>query len=351
MSPPCRRLLALSLVLLATGCGSSESRVVLYCAQDREFADDILKAYGDLALGPPVATRFDSEANKAVGLYEDLVREARQPRCDVHWNNEILATIRLARQGVYEPYHSPAADDLPADWQPKDHAWHAFAVRARVLLLNTKVLQKKGVPKSDWPTSLLDLTHPRWRNQVAMSKPMAGTSATQAACLFQAWGGENAKTFYRDLKKNGVQIVPGNKQVAEGVGEGRFAIGLTDTDDAIAEVDAGRPVTIVFPDRNASAESKCGVLFIPNTVALIKGGPNGKGGRQLVDFLLSEMVETKLAQSASKHIPLNSKVKAQLPNGFETPASARRLPADFERAADLWDEVQTFLRQEFGDGK
>jgi iron(III) transport system substrate-binding protein len=340
--------LCVGLLLAAPGCGSSANRVVLYCAQDREFAEEILKAYGDQDLGPPVVTRFDTEANKAIGLYEDLVREARRPRCDVHWNNEILATIRLARQGVYEPYHSPAAADLPGAWQSKDHTWHAFAARARVLIVNTRLLEKR--PRADWPTSLLDLTHPRYSNQVAMSKPMAGTSATQAACLFEAWGGETAKKFYRDLRRNGVQIVPGNKQVAEGVGQGLFAIGLTDTDDAIAEVAAGRPVAIIFPDRDAPADSKRGVLFIPNTVAIVRNGPNPKGARQLVDFLLSAAVEKKLAESASRHIPLNPKVNATLPKEFAFPADVRRLPVDFERAAALWEEVQTFLREEFAGG-
>jgi hypothetical protein len=30
-----------------------------------------------------------------------------------------------------------------------------------------------------------------------------------------------------------------------------------------------------------------------------------------------------------------------------TPQIARPLPVDFERAADLWDEVQTFMREKF----
>jgi iron(III) transport system substrate-binding protein len=180
-----------------------------------------------------------------------------------------------------------------------------------------------------------------------MSKPVAGTSATQAACLFQAWGKDKAMKWYRDLKANEVKIVPGNKQAAEGVGQGQFLIGITDTDDAIAEVEAGRPVRIVFPDRDAPADSKLGTLYIPNTLAVIKGCPNPEGARKLVDYLLSPEVEKKLAESASRQIPLNPEVRAKLPSQIETPLTARPLPVDFERAADLWDEVQTFLREEF----
>jgi iron(III) transport system substrate-binding protein len=330
---------------LLTGC-SQQQRVVLYSAQEKEFADQILADF-EKQTALPVTAHYDSEANKSVGLLDDLVREAKKPRCDVHWNNEIIGTIRLQRLGVLEPYDSPAAQPFPKAFRASDHTWTAFAGRARILLLNTKLLTERGIPEAQWPRSLLDLTHPRWKGQVAMSKPIAGTNATQAACLFQVWGKDKAVQWYRDLKANDIKIVAGNKQAAEGVGQGQFLIGMTDTDDAMAEVDAGRPVRIVFPDKDAPKDSKLGTLFIPNTLAVIKGCPNPEGAKKLVDFLLNPEVETKLAESASRQIPLNPNAHAKLPPQIETPQIARPLPVDFERAADLWDEVQTFMREEF----
>jgi iron(III) transport system substrate-binding protein len=335
--------LVVLLALLASGC-KNENRVVLYSAQEREFASGLLDDFQRLT-SLPVAASYDSEANKSVGLYEDLRLEARHPRCDVHWNNEILATIRLQRQGILEAYDSPSARPYPPAFRANDHTWTAFAARARVLILNTKLLQERGIPETEWPSSLNDLIHPRWKGQVAMSKPVAGTSATQVACLFQAWGKTRAKEWYLALKANNLQLVAGNKQVAEGVGQGQYLLGMTDTDDAAAELDAGRPVRIVFADRDASAESQLGTLYIPNTLAVIKGGPNREGARKLVDFLLSPDVEAKLAQSASRQIPLNPNVHAALPPWLATPATARPLPVNFEQAADMWEEAQLFVRE------
>jgi iron(III) transport system substrate-binding protein len=209
--------------------------------------------------------------------------------------------------------------------------------------VNTKLLPKA----EDRPRSLLDLTDPRWKGRVVMAKPNFGTSATQAACLFEVLGTEKAKQFYLDLKKNDVHIVPGNKQVADGVSDGQFAVGITDTDDAIGEVEAGKPVAIIFPDRDAPKDSRMGTLFIPNTVAIIRGSPNPAGAKKLVDFLLSPEVETKLAQSESHQIPMNPEVHATLPKEFATRQTAKAMDVDFEKAADLWDEVQEFLRNEF----
>jgi iron(III) transport system substrate-binding protein len=336
-----RQFVILALLAATAGCTDPRQRVVLYCAQDREFAEHVLDDFAGRS-GLKVTPRFDTEANKSVGLYEELVRDAARPRCDVHWNNEILSTIRLERQGLLEPYPSPSADPYPAWARAKDHSWHAFAARARVILVNTR-----QVPEGDRPRNLADLLEPRWKRRLAMAKPQFGTTATHAACLFEVLGRDEAQRFYRGLRANDVQLVPGNKQVAEGVGLGQFALGLTDTDDAMAEVRAGRPVALVFPDRDRPADDRMGTLFIPNTVAVIRGCPNPEGARKLVDYLLSAEVEARLAQTDSHQLPLNPLVKAQLPSVLETPQTVKAMQVDFAKAAELWDEVQTFLREEF----
>ncbi len=74
--------------LLLPGCGSAKPRVVLYCAQDQEFAEQVFEDFTKRE-GVDVAPRYDTEANKSVSLYEELIREQRHPRCDVFWNNEV----------------------------------------------------------------------------------------------------------------------------------------------------------------------------------------------------------------------------------------------------------------------
>src|SRR4051794_41347307 len=99
--------------LVLCSCSKPAPRVVLYCAQDQEFAELVLGEFTKRN-GLPVAPKYDTEATKSVSLANELAMEANRPRCDVHWNNEILGTIRLARQGVYERYESPSAEPYPA---------------------------------------------------------------------------------------------------------------------------------------------------------------------------------------------------------------------------------------------
>ena len=112
-----------------------------------------------------------------------------------------------------------------------------------------------------------------------MAKPNHGTTATQAACLFQVLGSEQARNFYRGLRDNGIRSSPATSRWPKASGHGEFAVGLTDTDDAIIEVEAGQPVVILYPDRDRPTDDHMGTLFIPNTVAVVRGQSQPRGGR------------------------------------------------------------------------
>lgn len=303
------------------GCTRSSDRVVVYCAQDEEFAVGLFADF-EGRTGLKVAPKFDTEANKSVGLAAELEQERTMPRCDVHWNNEPLGTIRLQRAGVYESYKS-------------------FAARARVLIVNTNL-----VPEGSEPQSLFDLILPRWSGKIVSAKPVFGTTATHMACLFAAMTPPKAKEWLLALKANRLQLVAGNKQVAVGVAEGRFAAGLTDTDDAIVERNRGMPVKLIYLDQRSPYET-LGTLFLPNTLALVKGGPNAAGGRQLIDFLASPEQEDRLAEGGAYQIPHHADSRAKLHPDIRTAAQVRPMTVDFERAADLWAECRAFLGEHF----
>jgi iron(III) transport system substrate-binding protein len=252
----------------------------------------------------------------------------------VFWNNEILNTLRLERQGLLQPYDSPAAAAFPTNAKSPKNLWHGFAARARILIVNTNQM-----PEERRPTSIRDLADPQLRCGIA--KPLFGTTATHAACLFASWGDDEARQFFRAVRKN-ASIMGGNKQVAQAVAAGRLAFGLTDTDDAIVEIENGMPVAIVYPDQG---EGELGTLFIPNTLAIIKGAPNTAEARNLVDYLLSADVERKLAAGPSAQIPLRPGVEAS--PRVKTPAQVRAMEVDWATAAEKWDVAAKFLESEF----
>lgn len=332
-------LMAATFLAILQGCGgSSQPEIVVYAALDREFSEPILQDF-EKETGIRVLTKFDVESTKTVGLASAIAAEKNRPRCDLFWNNEILHTLRLEKQGLLEVYRSPAAAVFPTAYLSPGGHWHGLAARARVLIVNTQV-----VPKDQMPKSIRDLADPRWKEKVGMAKPLFGTTGTHAAVLFATWGDEKAKTFFSELQANKLQILSGNKQVAQAVGRGQIAFGITDTDDAVIERDRGSPVEIVFPDQE---EDGLGTLFIPNTLALIKGAPHAAETRKLIDFLLAPAVEERLAHGESGQFPVNPAVKTRSRVVADDAKPIRWMAADFPAAADKWEAASKFLEQEF----
>jgi iron(III) transport system substrate-binding protein len=330
----------IGLLLLATyvslvGC-SRPSEVVVYAALDREFSEPVLNEFTRQTKIQTLA-KYDLESTKTVGLTQAIIGEAGRPRCDVFWNNEILNTLRLEERGLLEVYHSPQGEHYPELFRSPNGTWHGFAARARVLIVNTKVLSDDESPRS-----IRDLADPKFKGRAAIAKPLFGTTATHAACLFAVWGDDEAKAFFQSLKQNNVQVLGGNKQVAEAVASGHLAFGLTDTDDAIIEVEKGSPVKIVYPDRS---EDEFGTLFIPNTLAIVKGCPHPEEARKLVDYLLTAEVEERLAQGPSAQIPLHAQV--QLKPRVETPKTVKAMQVDFSAAVKKWDVTAKYINEEF----
>jgi iron(III) transport system substrate-binding protein len=327
-------------LLLAGGCWSSSGgEVVVYTALDSEFSEPILREFSESS-GVKALAKFDTESTKTVGLTEALIAERVRPRCDVFWNNEILHTLRLEALGMLDAYQPPLAGEYPAMDRSLRGTWHGFAARARVLLVNTQL-----VGEADRPTSIDDLIDPKWKDRVGIAKPLFGTTATHAACLFAEWGDGKAKQFFRQLKQNAL-VMSGNKQVAMAVASGQLVFGLTDTDDAIGELEKGLEVAIVYPDQQPDG---MGTLFIPNTLAILKGCPHPAEARRLVDYLLRPEIEDQLANSSSAQIPLHPRAKGTA--RVQSPATIRAMQVDFEAAAARWKEVAAFLRDEFTAGR
>ena len=310
----------MAVVLSAASCRKpARPEVVVYTAQDEVFARPLFDEF-ERRTGIHALAKYDTESTKTVGLVNAIRAERDRPRCDVFWNNEILNTIRLKKEGLLAPFTPEAAAAFPATFRDAEGYWTGFAGRARVLLVNTNL-----VAPPDFPTSVAALADPRWKGRAGMAKPLFGTTATQAACLFAAKGAAEAQRFFEAVKANEVRIHSGNKGVAMAVSAGTIAFGITDTDDATGEVESGKPVAIAYPD---SGKGEDGVLFIPNTLALVKGAPHPDAAKKLIEFLLSPDSERMLAESESAQIPLNPAVRAKVrvKTPADVPARAARLP-------------------------
>ena len=154
--------LSLAALPFLDGCrGKSGEEIVVYCGVDEPYASVVFKDF-EQQTGMRVAAQYDIESSKSVGLAGKMTAEKDHPRADVWWGSEAFLSVRLAKEGMLQPYHPPNAADIRRkslrirmDFGP------AWGCGARVLAVG---VEKK---KPDFEiTGIHDLADPRLKDKV-----------------------------------------------------------------------------------------------------------------------------------------------------------------------------------------
>lgn len=322
-------LVSAASALLLTGCPTAPAdALVVYCSHDEVFARQILDDF-ERETGIRVAEKFDTEASKSLGLVNQIVREAKAPRCDVFWNNETLGTIDLARRGLLEPYKGPGYERIPEKYKDPEGRWCGFAARLRVWIVNpAEIRPTPGAVEGAFVVRPEDFTY---------AKPLFGTTLTHYCVLWAEHGSVVCQAIDEVLRKNAT-MAGGNAQTRDLVANGTCAFGWTDTDDYFGAVDSGKPVAMV-PVGLTGRRTIC----IPNSVAIVKGTKRRREAERLVDYLLSRETELKMARSESRQIPLGDVGGEELPQEVRELVPFAEKGVDLSAAADVREEVLRWL--------
>lgn len=296
------------LVIAALGLGfttisafaAEPGRVVLYTSIDEPYVTPLVKRFHEKT-GIEVQLVTDGEATKTAGLVEKIQAEKANPKADVYWGNEIFHTINLAHAGVFAPYRSPAAQDIPDRWRDKDGLYTDIGMRARFIALSTRPQFKAAVANIK---SMEDLTNPALKGKIAVCHPGFGTASGQFAALYIVLGDEKYRRLMQGLRANDIKLLGGNSVVAEQVCAGTIAAGPTDNDDVNNAIAEGEKMAGVVPNQDTY-----GTLLIPTTIALVNQGPNSANGQKLIDFLLDPAVERELI--AGRYLAYSTRTASQ----------------------------------------
>src|SRR3989338_8206860 len=290
-------VLTLLIIFKFSRLTTTQQVVVVYVSHDQDYAQPVLEAY-EKDTGIKVKAVFDTEASKTVGLTNRLIAEKNNPQADVFWNNEVVRAIQLKKEGILAVYRPGNYDKLNKLYKDPDGYWTGFAARARVLIVNTNLLNQ-----SERPSSLEDLAKPEFAGFVTLADPRFGTTASHIAGLYAVWGKEKTENFFIYLKNQGLDIAQSNGQTRDKVVEGTKRIGFTDTDDVNDALVKKKSVAMIYSDQE---DNQIGTLVIPNTAMLIKGAKHEADAKKLLDYLISEATESNLAYAKSaqrRHLP------------------------------------------------
>ena len=177
-----RLLWASAFAFLLGGCSKSADEVVVYTSVDQVFAEPILNDFAR-ETGIKVRPVFDTEETKSTGVVNRLIARKRKPagRCVLGSGDPMRADL-LKQRGLTTADVSPVATDINSTFKIRPVTGRAF-LRGQGYCFTTLKIAAADVPRS-----VLDLTNPRYRGQVAVANPLFGTTSFHLAALFAQLG-------------------------------------------------------------------------------------------------------------------------------------------------------------------
>jgi iron(III) transport system substrate-binding protein len=249
--------------------------LVIYSGRSEPLIRPVADAFQARHPGVKVLLRAGSNSQLANALLE----EKTNPQADLFITTEMFTVQALAQQGVFRPYSPAGAAQIPAQFVDPDGLWIGLTQRARVIMVNTDLVALEAAPKS-----LLDLTDPKWRGQIAAAGSTNGSLQAQVAAMRQLLGEPATEAWLQGLIANDVTFFGGHTDVRKAVGSGEFALGLVNHYYFYLQQAEGSKVGIIFPDQG---DGQLGLLTNATAVAVVDRATNLPAAQAFVDFLIS----------------------------------------------------------------
>lgn len=306
-------------------------QLVIYSGRSEALLQPVIDAFKAQYPGVDVLLKSGSNSQMANALLE----ERANPQADLFITTELFTIQSLTAQGIFDSYLPVDADKIPAEFIGPNNQWVGITRRARVIMYNTNL-----VAPEDVPTSLNDLTDPRWQGKSAAAGSTNGSMQAQIAAMRQLLGEEATAAWLQGLLDNNVTFFGGHTDVRKAVGAGEFAIGLVNHYYYHLQKAEGSPVAVVYPDQG---EGQMGLITNATSAAIVKGGPNAAAARAFMDFLISEAGQKLFAELNYEYplragVPLNPDV-APLENFRLANVNVAAAAQEFDATFDLMERL------------
>jgi iron(III) transport system substrate-binding protein len=302
------------------GCpGDTRPRVVLYSDQDRAVVEPLMRRFTqDTGVVVDVKYADAKAARDGTGLSQRLRDEQAKPGGDLYWGCDPTVAVELMQDSVVDRGSRAAMDQMAKPYVDPQSPWTGLGARARVLLMNTRL-----VPKARTPKSFFCLAQPDWQNRCAMADPRTnGAARYHIAVMFAALPEVEATEMLRRMKDNGVQFLPDEAAVVAAVAEGKAAWGVTNSDLAEAAVRAKKPVRYVAPDQETDSTRNAlggghidvptlGTPVLEEPLLLITRRPHLADSQRLYDYLISGQTAQHLAELQPLCLPTHKALLEQ----------------------------------------
>ncbi len=292
--------LVLATAMTAAACGDDdgdsgdggngdERTLELYSGRDEELVGPLVEAFEEQS-GVKVNVRYGNSAELGAALLE----EGERTSAEVFYSQEVGAVGVLAKAGLLSPLPTEVVELVGERFRPKDGTdWVGITGRSRVIVMNPELVDEP-------PTSVLDLTDPKYKGQVAWVPSNASFQAFITA--FRVSQGEDAaRQWLEDMKANDAQIYESNGDVLDAVENGTIGLGLINHyywARMLPEVGGAENMSseLIFPEGDDP-----GALVNATAAAVTVKGAENPAALEFIEFLLSEEGQRTFVEETTEY--------------------------------------------------
>lgn len=332
-------------IFLTTGCDKSTpgqtngnnvtepkktNEVVIYSARKEQYVK-------------PLVDKFEKETGVKVKLLtgdESIVNkimvEKENVQADIFFSNDAGALEYLRAKGALQPYNSPGAQDILAQYKSPDNFWYPLGARARVLMYNKELISEEEMPKSFW-----ELTDPKWQGQFMIPRGGNASMVAHITALRAIWGDEKTKQWVQTIAQNSGAVVKDHAEIRKAVGAGEYKIGVVNDNYFYQQLreDQDNNVGIIYPDQGTDG---IGVFVNVSGLGIVKGSPNLQNAQAFVDFVL-QPEQIRLYSKISAELPVSSAVSAPEFKGLLKLGEFKAMQVPFDKIGSTWYEVKQLI--------
>jgi iron(III) transport system substrate-binding protein len=297
---PGRVLLALAvaalLLAVTTACsGDDAETLTVYSGRSEQLIGPLLQRFTD-ETGIEVEVKYGDSAELALLIEQ----EGDRSPADVFISQSPGATSYVAVLGRLQALPTEILDRVPTGERAADGTWVGLTGRVRVL-----VYDADRVDPATIPPSVLDLTDPAFRGQVAVA-PSNGSFQDFVSAMRAELGDDVAQDWLDGMAANDAPAYANNVAIVEAVGRGEVPMGLVNhyyNERAQAEDPGLESENHFFPDGDV------GSLLIVAAGGVLGTSDSAETAERLLAFLLSEPAQQYFADETFEY-PLVAEVPA-----------------------------------------
>jgi len=280
-------VLAAASVSALVACSSDGETLTVYSGRTENLIRPILDDFAE-ETGVDVEVRYGGSSDLALLIEQ----EGDRSPADIFISQSPGAIGFLAEDDRLVEIPEETLDLVDASYRSSAGTWVGMSGRIRTLVINTDL-----VDETELPASVLDLTDPRFRGQVAIA-PSNGSFQDFITALRETSGDTAAEEWLAGMAANDAQVYADNTAIVQAVGRGEVPMGLVNhyyNARAKAE-DPSLPTENYF-----FADGDIGSLLLTTAIGVLDTSEDVELADRLVAFMLGEEAQTFFSEETFEY--------------------------------------------------